>query len=409
MKWILPLLVIGGVTLPPNTTGSRPWKRHVVDAADPADGKKGADGVRIKDANRDRRPDVVTGWEDGKAIRVCLNPGPELATKPWPAVTVGRVSDAEDAVFTDLDGDLRMDVLSACEGKTRSVFVHWAPSSPQDYLEESKWETAAIPCTEGAAAWMFLVPFDVDRDGDMDIITGSKGANGAIGWLVNPGQSRARKLDQWRWVKLASAGWIMSICHQDLDGDGHREFTYSDRKGDRSGIYTMSHLNSAPWVSEPRLLGFFGKEVRFMDIGDLNGDGKPDIATTVAPDQFGYLIQPNETPFRKKWAEKLSSPIRNRAEFGESKAVKIADLSGDGKPEIVATGTKADGGLSGAFHFPFETDPDESITATDIGGPEGIKFDRIEMVDLDGDGDLDLLTCEERAGLGVFWYENPGK
>jgi len=52
----------------------------------------------------------------------------------------------------------------------------------------------------------------------------------------------------------------------------------------------------------------------------------------------------------------------------------------------------------------------------DLSGPDGIKFDRIELMDVDGDGDLDLLTCEERhrskenpklTGLGVFWYENP--
>jgi hypothetical protein len=33
----------------------------------------------------------------------------------------------------------------------------------------------------------------------------------------------------------------------------------------------------------------------------------------------------------------------------------------------------------------------------------------MELVDLDGDGDLDVLTCEERAGLGVIWYENPAR
>ena len=43
----------------------------------------------------------------------------------------------------------------------------------------------------------------------------------------------------------------------------------------------------------------------------------------------------------------------------------------------------------------------------DIGGPAGIKFDRIELLDLDGDGDLDLLTCEEREFNAVLWYENP--
>lgn len=29
------------------------------------------------------------------------------------------------------------------------------------------------------------------------------------------------------------------------------------------------------------------------------------------------------------------------------------------------------------------------------------------MLDLDGDSDLDLMTCEEVHDLGVFWYENP--
>ena len=33
--------------------------------------------------------------------------------------------------------------------------------------------------------------------------------------------------------------------------------------------------------------------------------------------------------------------------------------------------------------------------------------DLLEAVDLDGDGDLDLITCEEVADLGVIWYENP--
>ena len=29
------------------------------------------------------------------------------------------------------------------------------------------------------------------------------------------------------------------------------------------------------------------------------------------------------------------------------------------------------------------------------------------LADLDGDGDLDVLTCEEVGNLGVIWYENP--
>ena len=33
----------------------------------------------------------------------------------------------------------------------------------------------------------------------------------------------------------------------------------------------------------------------------------------------------------------------------------------------------------------------------------------MELIDLDGDGDLDVMTCEERKNLGVIWYENPGR
>ena len=43
----------------------------------------------------------------------------------------------------------------------------------------------------------------------------------------------------------------------------------------------------------------------------------------------------------------------------------------------------------------------------EIAGEPGIKYDRVVMHDIDGDGDLDALCCEERDQLGVFWYENP--
>ncbi len=88
------------------------WKRHTIDASDKETGKLGADGVRLSDINGDGFQDVVTGWENGDAIRVCLNPGPEKAKEIWPGVTVGRVAGAEDAVFADLDGDGFQDVIT---------------------------------------------------------------------------------------------------------------------------------------------------------------------------------------------------------------------------------------------------------------------------------------------------------
>jgi hypothetical protein len=36
-----------------------------------------------------------------------------------------------------------------------------------------------------------------------------------------------------------------------------------------------------------------------------------------------------------------------------------------------------------------------------------VKHDLLEIVDLDDDGDLDVITTEEAKNLGVIWYENP--
>jgi hypothetical protein len=55
----------------------------------------------------------------------------------------------------------------------------------------------------------------------------------------------------------------------------------------------------------------------------------------------------------------------------------------------------------------------DSPKVVDISGAPGVKYDLVVLVDMDGDGDLDVLTSEETAedgskkGLGVIWYENP--
>src|SRR5262245_39159455 len=102
------------------TAAAEPWRRHVID-----DSSRGADGVRLGDLNGDGRFDVVTGWEEGGAVRACLNPEPSRAKERWPGVTLGRAPSPEDAVFADLDGDGTLDAISSCEGKTRTIFVHW--------------------------------------------------------------------------------------------------------------------------------------------------------------------------------------------------------------------------------------------------------------------------------------------
>ena len=52
---------------------------------------------------------------------------------------------------------------------------------------------------------------------------------------------------------------------------------------------------------------------------------------------------------------------------------------------------------------------EKSWSLQPISGVDGVKHDMIKLLDLDQDGDLDLLTCEEVKQLGVIWYENPSE
>ncbi|NNE90146.1 MAG: VCBS repeat-containing protein [Verrucomicrobiales bacterium] len=393
------------------TTAPAEWKRHTIDASDKESGKLGADGVRLADANGDGLMDVVTGWENGDAIRFCLNPGPANAKEVWPGVTVGRIPGAEDAVFADLDGDGALDVVSCCEGKTKAIFFHWAPAEKDRYLDAEAWKMEELPAGKKAdQAWMYCLPFDVNRDGALDLIVGSKNAGGTMSWLKNPGNDSARDLTKWKLTKICGATWIMSIRETDLDGDKNPDIVFSDRKSGKSGVFWLKTKAKAPYFEPKILLGCEGQEVLFLDIADINADDRLDIAVAIRKDKIGYLVQPETNPESGNWPPQSQTGGIPQDRFGGAKAVRIADLNFDGNLDVAFTCEGANGDLSGCGFVSLYTGPlAGELAVHDIGGPEGVKFDRIELIDLDNDGDLDLMSCEERDQLGVFWYENPAK
>lgn len=373
------------------------WPRHTIDPADPETGKRGADGVRLGDANGDGLLDVTTGWEQGGAVRVCLNPGPAMAKNEWPAFTVGSVKGVEDAVFADLNGDGALDVISCAEGKVNSVFVHWAPAEKTDYANPDKWTTAAFPASEGLR-WMFAMPMDVNGDGRFDLVVGSKNKGAIVGWLENPDESR--KTENWVLHKMSPAGWIMSLRASDVDGDGDQDVVLSDRYEASRGVFWLENPGPAAadgdWTRHA--IGGKGRHVMFLTVGDLNSDKKEDVVCATLEGDLLIFERTNEG-----WNETII-PLPFGLTAG--KGVAIADVNLDGRPDIVTTSEaqrEADDMVSVAWLEQTENGWKEHRISDELGR----KFDRIEMIDLDGDGDLDLMTCEEVHNLGVFWYENP--
>lgn len=376
--------------------GSEPWKRHTID-----DSSMGADGVRLADVNGDGLMDIATGWEEGGVVRAYLHPGHAKTKQKWPAVTVGKVRSAEDAVFADLDGDGNIDVVSSCEGGTKSMFVHWAPKSPDAFLDPSKWKTEAIPATAQKQSWMYALPKSIDGKNGIDLIISSKGKNGSVGWLEIP--KDARNVSDWNYHKLQDAGWIMSLISIDMNKDGMEDILISDRRGPNRGVYWLEYPGpDSAFVPEKwkrHEIGGGNREIKFISHGDLDQDGQTDI---IAIDSTSIIW------FRatnSKWHEHIIPLPKG---VGGGKSAVVFDVNLDGKNDLAFSCEGAKAPRSGTRWLSYKHSPfDKEWQSHEIAGPRGLKYDRVVPYDVDRDGDLDILCCEERDQLGVFWYENP--
>ncbi|MEW6238822.1 MAG: VCBS repeat-containing protein, partial [Candidatus Omnitrophota bacterium] len=358
-------------------------------------------GVRLEDANRDGLMDIAAGWEEGGVIRVYLQPETAKVKQPWPAVTVGEVNSPEDAVFVDLDGDGAMDVVSCCEGTVKSVYIHWAPKNKQDYLNAAAWKTEAFPACQGAMQWMNGLPMQVDGQRGVDLVLGAKGSGARIGWLESP--PNPRELAAWAWRPIYDAGWIMSIESADMDSDGDDDLLVTDRKGPSRGCLWLENPGPGPQLTaywKQRRIGGEDKEVMFLDYADIGGDGRREVAAAVSGSELLVFQKPDS--LLERW-NKFSIPFPPNA--GTGKGIRIADFDGDKRADIVFSCENAKGKIG--VWLLSQRKGEMDWIAQDVSGLEGTKYDLVQALDLDGDGDLDIVTCEERENLGVIWYENP--
>lgn len=117
---------------------------------------------------------------------------------------------------------------------------------------------------------------------------------------------------------------------------------------------------------------------------------------------YPILLLQNWKPISIKIPEFTSKP----------KSVVVGDIDKDERLDLVHSFEKSKGKKEGVYCLSYKNKPINSDWQwKKISGPQGIKYEKIELVDLDGDGDLDVLTCEENygknsIGLGVIWFKN---
>ena len=432
MRIAATLLALAALSM--SAQGAEGWRMNVI-----GDQVHGADGVRLRDVNGDGRPDVAVPFEEGGEVRLYLHPGRERVRERWPSLLVGRVADPEDAVAMDIDGDGRFEVISSTERQNQKLYIHRQGA-------DGAWQTVAVASSGGPGPlltrlceyrlfthlmrllgleqycwigrmpqrWMYALP--LEGESPAAFIAGSKEHNGSITLFRKvPGAV----LGEWAATHLARVGWVMSIIRFDYDGDGRADVIYSDRRGPdldgngklddgvdprvpgapRRGIFALRG-SGGEWTWHT--LAQVDAEIMFMDVGDLDGDGIPDI---VAATKAGYVLWLRGKGSGQYEIRRIPVP----QEGADLKAVAIGDMDGDGQNDLVLTVESAAPDGLRVYALLMAPGAQRVTRTVNIGGRRGQKFDRIELLDIDGDGDLDVLTTEELEGLGVIWYENPAR
>jgi hypothetical protein len=396
-------------TATPTMLGSA-WPRHTIDA-----GLDGSDGTKLADINEDGYLDIATAWESAGVTRVYYHPGPPRVQDRWIAVTVGKTPSAEDATLVDLDQDGAIDVVTSMEEGEERLMVHWGGTTRGETRDPCVWAQEEIPAAHRVTRWMFTQPIMLPGLRYPAIVAGGKSAGEPLGsslGLFLP-SSHPRDLRSYGWVPLARVTWTMSIEVTDLNDDGYEDIVYSDKKGPEVGVWWLENPGpqGTSWprhrVTSDRLAGCM-----FLSVVDLDQDGRREIV--VGADRRDHENQPvrrillHLTPGDRITDAWSSTTIDLPPRTGQPKGVAAGDMDGDGRLELVVTSTGAEGRQRGVYWLE-RVDEGNRWQAHDISGPEGIKFDLVHLLDMDRDGDLDVLTSEEKEGgigLGVFWYEN---
>jgi fibronectin type 3 domain-containing protein len=270
----------------------------------------------------------------------------------------------------DVTGDGRADALMTTT--THSFpsdddFVLWVFAQRAD---GTLAEPRKIATHGGPATTMRIAVGDVDGDGDDDVATTARDGvdlfiQGDDG-LADPVLFRIE--DGW------SDTHIGDVRLADLDRDG------------RDDLVVAGLQRVAAYRSEPG--GTFGEPVVIetavrwqVEVGDLTGDGRPDVATRDRFRTVAIFAQTEDGGFVERWRQAVPTGYSTQVE-----AMAIGDVTGDGRADLVATvGGNVPGSRLQVYAQSAAGTLDDPVTYTAYHIPQPLA-----LVDLNGDGRRDV-------------------
>jgi len=181
---------------------------------------------------------------------------------------------------------------------------------------------------------------DLDHDRDLDLV--AIHADGArVLWFENHGPDRRPWPQR---VIGETAPWLDRVALTDVNGDGALDVIATQESQD------WDYTSSIYWFESPRDVRTGAwtrrtiatlRSINSLDVADMDGDGGPDIVTAEHTDQGGRTAAPNTLTgiylSRDRGARWLARPI-HIGPISSHLGMRLADLDADGDLDIVTMG-----------------------------------------------------------------------